>query len=66
MQKLQKTSIPMITLLVSLLMACGNTSTESVVASDQTPEVVENVVYSSQTQLATFAGGCFWCVEAPF
>ncbi len=40
-----------------------NTATE---ALNETPDATNNKPSSEKIQVATFAGGCFWCVEAPF
>lgn len=49
-------------LIALLIMACASPNEEQ--NKDITYDKVVQV--SGNTELATFAGGCFWCVEAPF
>jgi peptide methionine sulfoxide reductase msrA/msrB len=64
MNHLNKSTLLMLSLLIGLLMSCGTSTTEYQETSFTDAELVAN--YDGTTQLATFAGGCFWCVEAPF
>jgi peptide methionine sulfoxide reductase msrA/msrB len=59
-----KSILPMLSLLIGLVMSCGTSTTEYQKATASDAELVAN--YDGNIQLATFAGGCFWCVEAPF
>ncbi|MCU7812952.1 MAG: peptide-methionine (S)-S-oxide reductase, partial [Candidatus Thiodiazotropha sp. (ex Notomyrtea botanica)] len=43
--------------LITLLSGCANSVTEQVELSEEIPQGLS---------VATFAGGCFWCVESGF
>ena len=52
-----------IAVIVSIfLLSCQTQGNES----KESPLVVQKVMDYQQLDTATFAGGCFWCVEASF
>jgi peptide methionine sulfoxide reductase msrA/msrB len=64
LQKLHRT-IPALGLFFGLLMACSSGPAKKAAVPESISEELTEV-FSSKTEFATFAGGCFWCVEAPF
>ena len=65
MLKLTHRMVPILGLFLGLLMACSSSPAKKENSSELSSEPSIEV-FSSKSELATFAGGCFWCVEAPF
>jgi peptide methionine sulfoxide reductase msrA/msrB len=57
---MMKFKLSAIFLVVVLLINCSNSKTRPQEESERLVSI------SGQTEIATLAGGCFWCVEAPF
>jgi peptide methionine sulfoxide reductase msrA/msrB len=53
--------IMILKIVVLLIFGCQQQNHQKEIMDDKT-----NLPLSGETETATFAGGCFWCVEAPF
>jgi peptide methionine sulfoxide reductase msrA/msrB len=59
-KKLKNYPIISLSLLLVLALSCKDSG------SQESETVTRKVFQTTQLDTATFAGGCFWCVEAPF